>query len=157
MVQEATIESMSSLTETRDPDTGGHIKRTQNYVRLLAEYMKNQAGFKGLLDDETIDLLCKSAPLHDIGKVGISDRILLKPGKLTEQEFEEMKQHTTYGRDAILSAEKKLGEISFLRFAGKLPIHTMKGGTGPDIRNVSKGNKFPCPAGSWRWPIHTMH
>ena len=117
MVQEATIESLSSLTETRDPDTGGHIKRTQNYVSLLAEFLKNQPKFRAFLDDETIDLLCKSAPLHDIGKVGVSDRILLKPGKLTKQEFEEMKKHTTYGRDAILAAERKLGKTSFLRFA----------------------------------------
>ena len=116
-VQEATIESMSSLTETRDPNTGGHIKRTQNYIRLLTEYLKNQPRFTTVLDEETVDLLCKSAPLHDIGKVGVSDRILLKPGKLTTQEFEAMKQHTVYGRDAILSAERKLGNASFLRFA----------------------------------------
>jgi putative two-component system response regulator len=116
-VQEATIESMSSLTETRDPNTGGHIKRTQNYIRLLIEYLKNQPRFRTVLDEETVDLLCKSAPLHDIGKVGVSDRILLKPGKLTTQEFEAMKQHTVYGRDAILSAERKLGNTSFLRFA----------------------------------------
>ena len=117
MVQEATIESLSSLTETRDPDTGGHIKRTQGYVSLLAEYLKKQPKFSAFLDDESIDLLCKSAPLHDIGKVGVSDKILLKPCKLTEQEFEEMKKHTVYGRDAILAAERKLGNTSFLRFA----------------------------------------
>jgi len=157
MVQEATIESMSSLTETRDPDTGGHIKRTQNYVRLLAEYMKKQAGFTALLNDEAIDLLCKSAPLHDIGKVGVSDRILLKPGKLTEQEFEEMKQHTIYGRDAILSAEKSSGKYPFYALPGKLLTHTMKDGTGLDIRNASGGNKFQYPVDSWRWLTHTMH
>jgi len=120
MVQEATIESMSSLTETRDPDTGGHIKRTQSYIRLLADYLKKQPRFIRFLDDEAIDLLCKSAPLHDIGKVGVSDRILLKPGKLTEQEFEEMKQHTVYGRDTILVAERKLGNTSFLRIAREI-------------------------------------
>jgi len=117
MVQEATIESLSSLVETRDPETGGHIKRTQNYVRILAEHLRNRPRFREILDEENIDLLCKSAPLHDIGKVGVSDRILLKPGKLTELEFEEMKKHTLYGRDALQSAEKKLGKISFLRFA----------------------------------------
>jgi len=120
MVQEATIESMSSLTETRDPETGGHIKRTQNYIRLLAERLKYQPKFSPVLDDDTIDLLCKSAPLHDIGKVGVSDKILLKPAKLTDEEFEEMKQHTVYGRDAILVAERKLGNISFLRFAREI-------------------------------------
>ena len=117
LVQEATIESLSSLVETRDPETGGHIKRTQSYVRTLAERLRNHPPFREILDEENIDLLCKSAPLHDIGKVGVSDRILLKPGKLTDPEFEEMKKHTIYGRDALQSAEKKLGKISFLRFA----------------------------------------
>ena len=120
MVQEATIESLSSLVETRDPETGGHIKRTQTYVRTLAGRLKNYPRFREVLDEENIDLLCKSAPLHDIGKVGVSDRILLKPGKLTPPEFEEMKKHTVYGRDALQSAEKKLGKISFLRFAREI-------------------------------------
>ena len=120
MVQEATIESLSSLVETRDPETGGHIKRTQNYVKTLAEGLKKHPRFREELDDENIDLLGKSAPLHDIGKVGVSDRILLKPGKLTPPEFEEMKKHTVYGRDALQSAEGKLGRISFLRFAWEI-------------------------------------
>ncbi|MCX5911300.1 MAG: CHASE2 domain-containing protein [Deltaproteobacteria bacterium] len=120
MVQEATIESLSSLVETRDPETGGHIKRTQTYVRTLAGRLKNHPRFREMLEEENIDLLCKSAPLHDIGKVGVSDRILLKPGKLTGPEFEEMKKHTVYGRDALQSAEKKLGKISFLRFAREI-------------------------------------
>jgi len=119
-VQEATIESLSSLTETRDPSTGGHIKRTQIYIRLLAEALKDERGYREILDTDTIDLLGKSAPLHDIGKVGVSDSILLKPGKLTPQEFEQMKQHTTYGRHAILSAERKLGNTSFLRLAREI-------------------------------------
>jgi hypothetical protein len=145
MVQEATIESMSSLTETRDPDTGGHIKRTQSYVRLLAECLKNQPTFKALLNAETIDLLCKSAPLHDIGKVGVSDRILLKPGKLTTQEFEEMKQHTVYGRDAILSAERKLGKISFLRFAREIAYTHHEKWDGSGYPEGLRGDQIPIP------------
>jgi CHASE2 domain-containing sensor protein len=145
MVQEATIESMSSLTETRDPDTGGHIKRTQSYVRLLAECLKNQPIFKALLDAETIDLLCKSAPLHDIGKVGVSDKILLKPGKLTAQEFEEMKQHTVYGRDAILSAERKLGKISFLRFAREIAYTHHEKWDGSGYPEGLRGDQIPIP------------
>jgi adenylate cyclase len=120
MVQEATIESLSSLVETRDPETGGHIKRTQGYVKALAGRLKDHPRFREALGDDNIDLLGKSAPLHDIGKVGVSDRILLKPGPLTPLEFEEMKKHTVYGRDALQSAEKKLGEISFLRFAREI-------------------------------------
>src|SRR5512139_3132719 len=143
MVQEATIESMSSLTETRDPRTGEHIRRTQNYIRLLAQYLKNQPRFSPFLDDETIDLLCKSAPLHDIGKVGVSDRILLKPGRLTDQEFEEMKRHTLYGRDTILAAEKKLGNTSFLRFAREIAYTHHERWDGSGYPEGLKGDQIP--------------
>ena len=145
MVQEATIESMSSLTETRDPDTGGHIKRTQNYIRLLADYLRKQPRFIRFLDDEAIDLLCKSAPLHDIGKVGVSDRILLKPGKLTEQEFEEMKQHTVYGRDTILVAERKLGNTSFLRIAREIAYTHHERWDGSGYPEGLRGEQIPVP------------
>jgi putative two-component system response regulator len=145
MVQEATIESMSSLTETRDPDTGGHIKRTQNYIRLLADYLKHQPRFIRFLDDEAIDLLCKSAPLHDIGKVGVSDRILLKPSKLTEQEFEEMKQHTVYGRDTILVAERKLGNTSFLRIAREIAYTHHERWDGSGYPEGLRGEEIPVP------------
>jgi len=144
MVQEATIESLSSLTETRDPDTGGHIKRTQNYVRLLADHLKHQVGFSTFLDDETIDLLWKSAPLHDIGKVGVSDKILLKPGKLTDKEFEEMKQHTVYGRDAILAAERKLGNTSFLRYAREIAYTHHERWDGSGYPEGLKGDEIPA-------------
>jgi putative two-component system response regulator len=143
MVQEATIESLSSLVETRDPETGGHIKRTQNYIKLLAEYLKNRPRFRPILDDETIDLLCKSAPLHDIGKVGVSDKILLKPSELTEKEFEGMKQHTVYGRDAILSAERKLGSTSFLRFAREIIYTHHEKWDGSGYPEGLKGDQIP--------------
>jgi len=143
MVQEATIESMSSLVETRDPETGGHIKRTQNYIRLLAESLKKRPRFRALLDDESIDLLCKSAPLHDIGKVGVSDRILLKPGKLTDQEFEEMKKHTVYGRDALFSAEKKLGTISFLGCAREIAYTHHEKWNGSGYPEGLRGEQIP--------------
>jgi CHASE2 domain-containing sensor protein len=143
MVQEATIESMSSLVETRDPETGGHIKRTQNYIRLLAETLKKCPRFRTLLDDESIDLLCKSAPLHDIGKVGVSDRILLKPGRLTDQEFEEMKKHTVYGRDALFSAEKKLETISFLRCAREIAYTHHEKWNGSGYPEGLRGEEIP--------------
>jgi CHASE2 domain-containing sensor protein len=143
MVQEATIESMSSLTETRDPDTGGHIKRTQNYLRLLADNLKHQHTFRSFLNGETIDLLWKSAPLHDIGKVGVSDKILLKPGRLTDQEFEEMKLHTVYGRDAIMAAERKLGKASFLRFAREIAYTHHERWDGSGYPEGLKGDQIP--------------
>lgn len=120
-IQDVTILTMASLAETRDNETGNHIIRTQHYVRLLAVHLKDHPRFASELDDRTIELLFKSAPLHDIGKVGIPDSILLKPGKLTEAEFEVMKTHTTLGKEAIESAEKRLGKhVPFLQFAKEI-------------------------------------
>ena len=120
-VQDATIIAFSSLAETRDNDTGMHLRRTQNYVRALAEGLQNHPRFATALDLQAIELLYKSAPLHDIGKVAIPDNVLLKPGKLTAEEFEIMKTHTTHGRDAILAAEHGIGEgNSFLSAAREI-------------------------------------
>lgn len=107
-IQDVTLVAMGSLAETRDNETGNHIRRTQQYVRLLAEKISRLPRFQNQLTSDTINTISKSAPLHDIGKVGIPDRILLKPGKLTSNEFAVMKTHTTIGRDAILSAERLL-------------------------------------------------
>lgn len=123
VTQDATINSMATLAEYRDPETGGHIKRTQNYVRILAQKLTENPKFTDFLDDLTLEQLYKSAPLHDIGKVGVPDNILLKPGKLTDEEFAEMQKHTTYGRDTVFRVELELGgdvETSFLRFAREI-------------------------------------
>ncbi len=114
--EEFTIQCLASLTETRDSETGGHILRCQRYVKALSKQLAVSSKFSRMLNDETIDLLYKSVPLHDIGKVGIPDRILLKPGKLTDDEFEEMKRHTIYGRNAIQTSERKFGEGVSNRF-----------------------------------------
>ncbi|MFZ6047025.1 two-component system response regulator [Pseudomonas sp. CR3202] len=120
-IQDVTIQAMASLAETRDNETGNHIRRTQNYVKLLAELLRDHPRFRHVLNDETIGLLFKSAPLHDIGKIGIPDYILLKPGRLTPDEFEIMKTHTTLGRDAIQHAEDQLGiSVDFLRLAKEI-------------------------------------
>lgn len=116
--QDATIYSLASLAETRDNETGAHILRTQRYVRALARHLRGHKRFSPELSDERfVDLLYKSAPLHDIGKVGVPDAILLKPGKLDETEWEEMKRHTIYGRQALKAAEEVLGASSFLAVA----------------------------------------
>jgi len=120
-VQDATIMAMAVLAETRDADTGNHIRRTQLYVRALGWKLSTHPRFKAYLTVGNITLLYKAAPLHDIGKVGIPDRILQKPGKLTPEEFEIMKTHTTLGRDAIAHAEEELGtEVPFLTMAGEI-------------------------------------
>lgn len=120
-IQDVTIVAMASLAETRDNDTGGHIRRTQHYVRALAKKLQTHPRFASFLSDETVELLFKSAPLHDIGKVGIPDRILLKPGRFTPEEFEIMKTHAILGRDAIVAAEEHLNTPkSFLQFAREI-------------------------------------
>ena len=91
MTQEVTIDGLAVLAEYRDPETGGHIQRTKNYMWILTKRLKGYPKYKSFFDNTTIDLIYKSTPLHDIGKVGVTDNILLKPGKLTEAEFEEMK------------------------------------------------------------------
>ncbi|CAO3458973.1 response regulator [Azospirillum largimobile] len=127
--QDATIRAMASLAETRDNETGNHIRRTQNYVLALALHLSRDPRYAGQLDEETIELLYKSAPLHDVGKVGIPDSILLKPGKLTDDEFQIMKTHAALGHDAIFAAEgqadiatgeRAAGESSFLRIAREI-------------------------------------
>jgi response regulator RpfG family c-di-GMP phosphodiesterase len=120
--RDVTILTLASLAETRDNETGAHILRTQRYVRALAERLRTHPRFADTLDDETIDLLYKSAPLHDIGKVGIPDAILLKPGKLTDEEFTVMKGHARIGADALEISEKEFGSNSFLRLAREIAL-----------------------------------
>ena len=120
-IQDVTVMAMSSMAETRDNETGNHIMRTQRYVERLARHLQSHPRFAPLLTEEYIRLLFKSAPLHDIGKVGIPDHILLKPGKLTPEEFEVMKGHAALGYEAIRRAEKALGtEVIFLRLAKEI-------------------------------------
>lgn len=146
-VQDVTILAMASLAETRDLETGNHIRRTQNYVKALAEQLKTHPNFGYFLSDVMIETLFKSAPLHDIGKVGIPDRILLKPGKLTPDEFEIMKTHTTLGRDAIKHAEKELGvQVEFLRIAKEIAYNHQEKWDGSGYPTGVSGNDIPISA-----------
>jgi putative two-component system response regulator len=103
------IETLLSLTETRDVDTGKHSRRTSRYARLLGDALARNPRFGFYLTPERIELLSRLAPLHDIGKVGVPDAILNKPGALTPEEFAEMKRHPVYGRDVICRAEQEAG------------------------------------------------
>jgi adenylate cyclase len=107
--QNLMVQTLLSLTEVRDAETGRHSRRTQEYARLLAEQLSKQPEFGTYLTRERIDLLSSLAPLHDIGKVGISDQILNKPGPLTADETVEMRKHPALGRDVILAAEARTG------------------------------------------------
>ncbi|MBC3809026.1 two-component system response regulator [Undibacterium seohonense] len=146
-MQDAIIMAMASLAETRDNETGNHIRRTQNYVAALARQLKTVPRFSAELTDENIELLYKSAPLHDIGKVGIPDNILLKPGKLTSEEFEVMKLHTNYGRETILSVERYLGESNeFLRFAREITYSHQEKWDGSGYPENLSGDAIPISA-----------
>ncbi len=147
MVQDVTIMAMASLAETRDNETGNHIRRTQNYVRALAQKLQPLPKFAPALDDATVEMLYKSAPLHDIGKVGIPDAILLKPGKLTPEEFEVMKSHTTMGRDAIIAAENLIEAPStFLRTAREIAYSHQEKWDGTGYPDGLKGEAIPLSA-----------
>lgn len=122
LTQDATIFTVANLAETRDPETGAHIWRTQRYIRDLALGLAASSKHAASLTPPDIDLLFKSAPLHDVGKIGIADQILLKPGKLTAEEFEEMKKHCFLGWRALNRAERLLGSNSFLRYASEIAL-----------------------------------
>ncbi len=118
LIQDVGIHALAQLAETRDPETGNHLRRTQEYVALLAQELRSLPKYRDLLDDHYIQLLTKSAPLHDIGKVGIPDTILLKPGKLTREEMAVMQTHAKLGADAIEQAVRATGKpVKFLTLA----------------------------------------
>ena len=146
-VQDVTIMAMTSLAETRDSDTGNHIRRTQAYVKALAQRLVSHPRFAPYLSPAVIDVLFKSAPLHDIGKVGIPDRILLKPAKLTSEEFEIMKTHTTLGFDAIAQAEEGMGvELDFLRTAKEIALSHQEKWDGSGYPQGLAGDAIPLAA-----------
>ena len=146
-IQDVTILAMATLAETLDLDTGNHIRRTQHYVKALAEKLRTHPRFASVLTDNYIQMLFKSAPLHDIGKVGIPDRILLKPGRLTPEEFEIMKTHTTLGRDAIEHAEIQLGmPVEFLSTAKEIALSHQEKWDGSGYPQGLAGEALPLSA-----------
>ena len=146
-IQDVTILAMASLAETRDSDTGNHIRRTQFYIKVLAEKLRLNPRFGATLTDTFINMLFKSAPLHDIGKVGIPDRILLKPGRFEPHEFEIMKSHTTLGRDSIQHAENSLGmEVEFLTMAKEIAYGHQEKWDGSGYPEGLAGDAIPLSA-----------
>ncbi len=141
--QDAAIHLMASLAETRDNETGQHIHRTQHYVKTLAETLRAVPGYREHLDDAYIDLLFKSAPLHDIGKVGVPDHILLKPGPLQGEEWEEMKRHAVYGKIAIERVEEDLGNCDFLETAKEIVYTHHERWDGKGYPEGLKGDEIP--------------
>jgi putative two-component system response regulator len=146
-MQDAIILAMASLAEMRDNETGFHIRRTQLYVAAVARRLQRHPRFSAELSDENIALIYKSAALHDIGKVGVPDHILLKPGKLTVDEFERMKLHTLYGRNTILEVEKYIGSSNaFLRYAREIAYSHQEKWDGSGYPEGLSGNDIPLSA-----------
>lgn len=132
LTQDVTIQTLAALAETRDSETGYHIRRTMLHVQTLVSLMKKTERFKDQITPDMTELLHKSAQLHDVGKVGVPDSILLKPGKLSHEEFDRMKLHTKLGHDALSIADTSLGNNSFMRYAREIAYthHERWDGTG---------------------------
>lgn len=146
-IQDVTIMALASLAETRDSETGNHIRRIQHYMRALAWKLSTHVRFRSFLTVTNIAMLFKSAPLHDIGKVGIPDYILLKPERLTHDEFEVMKTHTQLGRDAIAHAEQALGtEVAFLTMAKEIAYSHHEKWDGTGYPQGLQGDQIPIAA-----------
>lgn len=120
LTRDVTIRAMVGLLEVRNIESSNHTKRTQMMMSVLCEYLKNIEPYSAILTETYISELCSTVPLHDIGKMGIPDGILLKPGKLTPEEFEIMKKHTTFGAEALRGEQGKNMNLSFVRTAVEL-------------------------------------
>ena len=115
--RDVAIFALAKLAESRDPETGGHLERVMTYCRVLAQQLVSTGKFNEEIDADYVRLLYSTSPLHDIGKVGIPDSVLLKPGRLSEREFEIMKTHTTIGAETLEAALKRFPNARFLRMA----------------------------------------
>jgi len=147
LIENVTVHALARLAQTRDNETGNHLRRTREYIALLARRLQQHPRFAHFLDERTIELLVKSAPLHDIGKVGIPDHILLKPGRHTAEEWEIMKTHARLGADAIEQAERDAEwPVKFLAFAKQIAHYHHEKWDGSGYPDGLAGDAIPIPA-----------
>lgn len=146
LTQEGIIGSFCSMSEYRDPETGAHIKRTQEYIKALAKHLQGHPNFDGILTNEVIELLYKAAPLHDIGKIGIRDYILLKNDRLTDIEFEVMKAHPQIGADIINSVASQIGWNPFMQVAHQICLYHQEKWDGSGYPQGLAGVAIPVSA-----------
>ena len=145
-LQSMVIERLSSVIESRDENTGEHVLRTRNYVGILASEMAKDEVFRDQLTPEIIEEMKNAAPLHDIGKIAVPDAILLKPGKLTPEEFELIKQHTTKGGNMIQTMFTDLDDDMLLRLAEEITIYHHEWWNGTGYPEGLSGNNIPLSA-----------
>ncbi|MBO5293323.1 MAG: response regulator [Lachnospiraceae bacterium] len=131
-IQNHVIVGMANLIESRDGSTGKHVKNTQLYVTMIVDELKNLGYFSKILTEEYIQNICKAAPLHDIGKIKIPDSILQKPGRLTEEEFQEMKKHTEYSMEIIRNIIGDVEDEEYVKVVSDIALyhHERWDGTG---------------------------
>ena len=156
-MQSGMITFMAEVVENRDDNTGGHIRRTAAYVECIAKELKRQGVYSNILTDRYLSDMVVAAPLHDIGKIHIPDAVLNKPGKLTEEEFEVMKTHTTAGEELLTHAKAELGESEYLNTAVEMAAYHTSGGMAKDILMASAGKKYRSAQGLWRWRMYLTH
>jgi putative two-component system response regulator len=145
--QDLTIVALGSIAETRDNETGNHIHRTRAYMRMMCNHLEKREQYRHQVAPDDWTMIWKSAPLHDIGKVGIPDNILLKPGPLTSDEFAVMKRHTVLGRDALAAAEDRANAAnSFLRTATTIAYSHHERWNGSGYPEGLSGKDIPVAA-----------
>ncbi|MGA2916878.1 MAG: HD domain-containing phosphohydrolase [Sedimentisphaerales bacterium] len=137
---------LASLAESRDPETGEHLERIRSYCHILAEELRKNSCYSGQINDKFVEDLYHSSPLHDIGKVGIPDSILLKPSSLTDDEFEIMKQHTIVGAEAFARAIRTVDSAGFLEMAADIAHYHHERFDGTGYPEGLKGNQIPLAA-----------
>ncbi len=137
------IFAMAKLAESRDKDTGAHLERMREYSRILADELSTWPKFSQQIDGDYVQLIYLTSPLHDIGKVGIPDAVLLKPGSLTAEEFEIMKQHTVYGGNTLAAVSHARPDAQFLSMAYEIAMTHHERWDGTGYPNHLKGEKIP--------------
>ncbi len=146
LTREVALFSLARLAESRDAETGDHLERIRCYVRIIAEEMQRWGRFEELASGRFVEEIYLSSPLHDIGKVGIPDRILLKPGQLTDAEFAIMKTHSLIGGDALRDADYEAGQNSFLAMGRDIAYYHHERWDGKGYPNGLKGTEIPFAA-----------
>jgi response regulator RpfG family c-di-GMP phosphodiesterase len=146
LMQSRVIEDLAAVIETRDSETGGHIIRTKKYVNMILNQMQNDPKYKDILDEDYIMNITNSAPLHDVGKIAITDRILLKPGRLDKEEFEEMKKHSSKGGEMIKNIFSNLDDENLSKISYDIALSHHERWDGNGYPNGIKGEEIPLPA-----------